>query len=270
MEDQQLQTNSQELASMSPKKLKSIKKPLPSSTRSFDFQYKSDGSFPYVLNLLPKNEPLHYPSNPESAELLVGSKKRKKSFYEGYRPEKYDGRQFRHSWIQGNESAEEIAKMKRDALNVDLDEDFFRQQASFCESTLKKFVQERKVKRELEFKKRAEVEAMRMYETVELDDLPLDIPEVAVQVWFCVFVSRYMQLSLQVMQNRARRLQAEFNDVRELANDCVDDMIKNSFKEGGAGPFREQRLLIGDNLAEKRTERPYVPVSLFLEISLLN
>ena len=187
MEDQQLQTDPQELASMSPRKLKSIKNPLPSSTRSFDFQYKSDGSFPFVLNLLPKNEPLHYPSNPETTELLTGSKKRKKSFYEGYKPEKYDGRQFRYCWIQGNETAEEIAKMKRDALNADLDEDFFKEQANFCESTLKKFVQERKVKRELESKKRAEVEAMRIYETPEFDDLPLDIPEVAVQVRFRVF-----------------------------------------------------------------------------------
>ena len=66
------------------------------------------------------------------------------------------------------------------------------------------------------------------------------------------------------MKNRSRRLQAEFDDVRELANDCIDDMIKNSFNEGGAGPFREQRLVIGDNLAGKRTERPYIPVSLLL------
>ncbi|KAE9556265.1 hypothetical protein FO519_000448 [Halicephalobus sp. NKZ332] len=243
MEDQELQTSPRELVSMSPRKLKSVKKPLPSSTKPFDFHYRSDGSFPFVLNLLPKNEPLHYPSNPETTESLVGSKKRKKSFYEGFRPEKYDGRQFRYSWVQGNETAEEIAKMKQEALNADLDEDFFRQQANFCETALKKFVQERKLKRELESKKRAEVETMRIYETAEFDNLPLDIPEVAVQV----------------MKNRARRLQMEFNDVREVTNDCIDDMIKNSFNEGGAGPLREQRLVIGDDLTEKKTERPYIP-----------
>uniref|UniRef100_A0AC34QMD4 Uncharacterized protein n=1 Tax=Panagrolaimus sp. JU765 TaxID=591449 RepID=A0AC34QMD4_9BILA len=220
----------------------------PYASEPFKFELDEDEmDFPFVLNIRPKSrapKKLDYIPRDYGVVEITGSRKRKASAYEGYKPQKYDGKQFRHCVLQGNETAEQILEMKRAALDaVEFGEEFYKKQTAFCLNYLKRFVKERMNKKELEWKERVEHHALRMYETVIYDDLPTDIPEIA----------------MQMLRARTRKLEAEFTKVRDYAEGCVDDIMRNSFERNGAGRMRAQKFVISESLTEVRKEKPYIP-----------
>uniref|UniRef100_A0AC34FN35 Uncharacterized protein n=1 Tax=Panagrolaimus sp. ES5 TaxID=591445 RepID=A0AC34FN35_9BILA len=145
----------------------------------FDLHFATDKSLPFVLDVNSENLTLHPP--PKSMPKSIGSKKRKRSTFEGHKPEKFDGKQFCTAFLQGNETKEEIAAMKAKSSLNQIDDSFYEEQTKFCENYLKDFIKNCKDARAAEMKQRSREAATRLYEAVEFEDLPLDVPQVAAE-----------------------------------------------------------------------------------------
>lgn len=154
-----------------------------SKLSNFDLSFAIDDSTPFVLDIHNNNsENLTFHSIPQPNPKLTGSQKRKRLS----RPEKFDGKQFRIALLEGNETENEIKEMKAKASLNEIDEKFFEKQTKICENFLNDFLKKCKNDKAAEMKQIAREAAVNLYEAVEFEDLPLDVPHVASEV--CIII----------------------------------------------------------------------------------
>uniref|UniRef100_A0A914YF93 Uncharacterized protein n=1 Tax=Panagrolaimus superbus TaxID=310955 RepID=A0A914YF93_9BILA len=208
----------------------------------FGLHFATDKSLPFVIDIHNNSENLTLHPPPKIKPKLIGSQKRKRSMFEGYRPEKFDGKQFRTAFLQGNETNESIAAMKAQSSQNQIDNKFYEEQTKFCENYLNEFLKDCKHERAAEMKHNSREAATRLYEAVEFEDLPLDVPQIAAE---------------QIIK-RTKKLKNEYKKVSELAEKCVNDIVENMFEDNGAGSFVAQTLMVGDSLTKKKVEKPQI------------
>lgn len=157
-----------------------------SKLEDFNLTFTSDKSIAWLLDIHGDNfkAPPFHPLLPKTDD-LTGSRKRKSSAFQGYRPQKYDGNQFRINLLEGNESADDITAKKAKSFKNYWSS--YKKQEDVRENNMLNLVRKLRAERTRKMQRKAQEEALRMYETVLMEDLPLDAPHVTVEV--CNFES---------------------------------------------------------------------------------
>uniref|UniRef100_A0AC35G6D3 RGS domain-containing protein n=1 Tax=Panagrolaimus sp. PS1159 TaxID=55785 RepID=A0AC35G6D3_9BILA len=132
--------------------------------------------------------------------------------------------------------------MKAKASLNEIDEKFFEEQTKICENFLNDFLKRCKNDKTAEMKQKAREAAVSLYEAVEFEDLPLDVPHVA---------------SEQILKT-TKKLKKEYEKVSDLAEKCANDIVENMFEDNGVGPFNAQTLIVGNSLIKKKPQKQEV------------